>query len=158
MASVAVSAVPVPRTDNFPIKNYQTTKPEVPRLSALSFISLVGVLKSVIERYPVIGIWYEGNLNEQGQFADTRTETQKRSMAALIRELKTRFPKARILGHRDLPGVRKACPCYDVAKDQNGEEPSQSLKNLPQIRGRPMHRGQKRASDSGDNYARGAET
>ena len=58
-------------------------------------------------------------------------------MAKLIRDLKALFPKARILGHRDLPGVHEACPCYDVAKDQNGEKASQSLKNLPQIRGRP---------------------
>ena len=95
---------------------------------------------------------------EPGQFADTRTVAQKRSMAKLIWELKTRFPKARILGHRDLPGVRKVCPCYDVAKDQTGEEPSQSLKSLPQIQGTFMHRGQKHASDSGHIYARGAET
>jgi len=26
------------------------------------------------------------------------------------------YPKAKILGHRDLPGVRKACPCFDVRK------------------------------------------
>ena len=105
-----------------------------------------------------IGICYEGGLNEKGQFADTRTEAQKRSMAALIHELKTRFPKARILGHRDLPGVHKACPCYDVAKDQNGEEPPQSLKTLPRIRDRPMHRVQKPDPSSGEGYARGAET
>ena len=65
---------------------------------------------------------------------------------------------SRILGHRDLPGVRKACPCYDVAKDLNGGESSQSLKTLPRIRGTPMHRGQKHASDSGHTYALGAET
>jgi N-acetylmuramoyl-L-alanine amidase len=38
-------------------------------------------------------------------------------MAKLILELSARFPKARIFSHRDLPGVHKACPCYDVAKD-----------------------------------------
>ena len=83
---------------------------------------------------------------------------QKRSMAKLIRELKPRFPKARVLGHRDLPGVRKACSCYDVAKDQNGEEPSQSLKTLPRIRGRPMPRVQKPAPKPRGIYAREAET
>ena len=93
-----------------------------------------------------------------GQFDDTRTVAQKRSMAKLIRDLKAHFPKARILGHRDLPGVRKACPCYDVAKDQDGEEPSQSLKTLPRIQGRPMHRVQKHEPNPGDIYARGAET
>jgi hypothetical protein len=37
-------------------------------------------------------------------------------------------------------------------------KPFQSLKNLPRIRGRPMHRVQKPASDSGDIYAQSAET
>jgi len=32
------------------------------------------------------------------------------------------------------------------------------LKTLPRIRGTPMHRGQKHASDSGDIYAQRAET
>ena len=95
-----------------------------------------------------------------------------RSMAKLIWELSARFQKAQTLGHRDLPGVHKACPCYDVAKDQNGEEPFQSLKTLPRIRDRPMHRvqkpdpkrtdiyaqGQRPDSDLGEGYARGAET
>ena len=105
-----------------------------------------------------IGICYEGGLNAKGQFDDTRTVAQKRSMAKLIRELSARFPKARILGHRDLPGVHKACPCYDVAKDLNGEKPSQNLKNQPRIRGRPMHGVQKPDPDPGDIYARWAET
>ena len=105
-----------------------------------------------------IGICYEGGLNVKGQFADTRTVAQKRSMAKLIREVLACFPKARIFGHHDLPGVHRACPCYDVGADQNGEKPSQSLKNQPQIRGRPMPGVQKPASDSGDIYARCAET
>ena len=75
----------------------------------------------------------------------------------MLRELKARFPKARIFGHRDLPGVRKACPCYDAAKDQNGEEPSQSLKTLPRIRDAPMPGGQKHDPDPRDIYAQGAE-
>ena len=105
-----------------------------------------------------IAICYEGVLNEKGQIGYTRTVAQKRSMAKLIRELLACFPKARIFGHGDQPGVHRACPCYDVAKDLNGEKPSQSLKNQPQIRGRPMPGVQKPASDSGDIYARGAET
>ncbi|MBR4730796.1 MAG: N-acetylmuramoyl-L-alanine amidase [Prevotella sp.] len=84
-----------------------------------------------------IGICYEGGLNEKGQFADTRTVAQKRSMAKLIWELSARFPKARILGHRDLPGVHKACPCFDVAKDGIAGTSSPEGVNLPPIRGRP---------------------
>ena len=27
------------------------------------------------------------------------------------------FPEARICGHRDLPGVAKACPCFDAIQE-----------------------------------------
>ncbi|MBP5713104.1 MAG: hypothetical protein J6X07_00215 [Prevotella sp.] len=63
-----------------------------------------------------------------------------------------------ILGYRDLPGVRKECPCNDVGADQNGEEPSQSLRTLPRIWDRPMHRVQKPAPKPRDIYAQEAET
>jgi hypothetical protein len=59
-------------------------------------------------------------------------------MAVLIRELKARFPKARILGHRDLPGVRKECPCYDVRADQKSGVSFDKDSHLPEIRGRPF--------------------
>ena len=62
-----------------------------------------------------------------------------------------------ILGYRDLPGVRKECPCYDDGADQNGETPSQSLKTLPRIRDRSIHRVQRHEPISGQNYARCAE-
>jgi hypothetical protein len=40
-------------------------------------------------------------------------------MKHLIQELHHRFPGIRtILGHRDLPGVQKACPCFDATKLQ----------------------------------------
>lgn len=62
-----------------------------------------------------IGICYEGGLNEQGHYADTRTEAQKKTMASLIVRLKQQFPTiVNIVGHRDLPGVQKACPCFDA--------------------------------------------
>jgi len=28
--------------------------------------------------------------------------------------LKEDYPDARVVGHRDLPGVKKDCPCFDV--------------------------------------------
>ncbi len=61
-----------------------------------------------------IGICYEGGLNPQNQPADTRTEAQIRAMHSLVADLRRRYPGAEVLGHRDLPGVHKACPCYDV--------------------------------------------
>ena len=63
-----------------------------------------------------IGICYEGGLDENGRPADTRTEAQKRSMLELLKSLATDYPEAEIIGHRDLPWVRKSCPCFDVKK------------------------------------------
>lgn len=42
------------------------------------------------------------------------TPAQLDALAELIADLKARYPLARILGHRDLPGVSKACPSFDV--------------------------------------------
>lgn len=59
-----------------------------------------------------LGVCYEGGLDSRGQPADTRTEAQKRALLKLLRRLKAEHPDACILGHRDLPGVKKACPCF----------------------------------------------
>lgn len=63
-----------------------------------------------------IGICYEGGLDAHGRPADTRTEAQKVTMEELLHSLCTDYPDAEILGHRDLPGVRKECPCFDTRK------------------------------------------
>ena len=64
-----------------------------------------------------IGICYEGGLDEHGHYADTRTAAQKQAMAALIKRLKQQFPGiTQLWGHRDLPGVQKACPCFDASE------------------------------------------
>mgnify|MGYP002625761427 CR=1 FL=1 len=59
-----------------------------------------------------LGVCYEGGLDSHGQPADTRTEAQKRALLKLLRRLKAEHPDACILGHRNLPGVKKACPCF----------------------------------------------
>ena len=61
-----------------------------------------------------IGICYEGGLDEKGKPADTRTPAQKASLEDLLYSLVLDYPDAEILGHRDLPWVRKRCPCFDV--------------------------------------------
>ena len=61
-----------------------------------------------------IGVCYEGGYDEKGREADTRTEAQKHALWALLKSLKVDYPDAQIVGHRDLPGVRKACPCFDA--------------------------------------------
>lgn len=60
-----------------------------------------------------IGVCYEGGLDARGRPADTRTEAQKITMEELLRSLCADYPDAEVLGHRDLPGVHKSCPCFD---------------------------------------------
>ena len=69
-----------------------------------------------------IHICYKGGWNG----TDTRTQAQKDKMRDLVRNYKTRFPQARILGHRDLsPDLNKdgkitpnewvkLCPCFNA--------------------------------------------
>ena len=61
-----------------------------------------------------LGVCYEGGLDKEGTPADTRTIKQKRALLALLKRLKREHPQAQILGHRDLPNVHKACPCFDA--------------------------------------------
>lgn len=64
-----------------------------------------------------IGVCYEGGLDEHGRPADTRTPEQKAALHALLKSLKADYPAATIVGHADLPGVHKACPCFPAAKE-----------------------------------------
>ena len=61
-----------------------------------------------------IGICYEGGLDIRGRPADTRTSEQKDTLLKLLERLKTDYPQIRVVGHRDLPGVKKDCPCFEV--------------------------------------------
>lgn len=45
---------------------------------------------------------------------DEFTAEQWNSLAELVAALKWQFPAADILGHRDLPGVKKTCPGFSV--------------------------------------------
>lgn len=70
-----------------------------------------------------IHVCYKGGMNGK----DTRTPQQKEAMYKIVKELKEKFPKARILGHRDFSkdldgdGVIephewvKLCPCFSVS-------------------------------------------
>lgn len=46
---------------------------------------------------------------------DNFTHEQKKALRELLFDLRARFAPAEILGHRDFPGVAKACPSFDVA-------------------------------------------
>ena len=62
-----------------------------------------------------IGICYEGGLDIRGQPADTRTAEQKTSMRQLLEALRKRYPRALIVGHRDLSHDRD-CPCFQCGE------------------------------------------
>lgn len=62
-----------------------------------------------------IGICYEGGLDENGKPCNTLTVEQTERINDLLIRLHRLFPKAKIVGHRDLPGTTpKECPCLDA--------------------------------------------
>lgn len=65
-----------------------------------------------------IGICYIGGVDAVWlKPKDTRTLAQKKSLVVLLKELRKLYPGARILGHRDFRGVRKACPSFNAKKE-----------------------------------------
>lgn len=40
--------------------------------------------------------------------------SQMATLEKLLTTLTLRFPQAKVLGHRDLPGVQKSCPCFSA--------------------------------------------
>ena len=82
-----------------------------------------------------IGICYIGGLDSQGHAADTRTRAQQQSLRELLTDLHLRFPRAIILGHRDLsPDLNhdgritpnefiKQCPCLDAMVEYQDLQP-----------------------------------
>lgn len=63
-----------------------------------------------------IGICYVGGVDRDNKTAkDTRTPEQKATLKRLVAEYRKLYPGITVLGHRDWPGVAKACPSFDVA-------------------------------------------
>lgn len=60
---------------------------------------------------PVGSAAYKKGLGE-----DTYTPEQWEALRELVALLKVKHPDAEVLGHRDVPGVNKACPSFDVRK------------------------------------------
>lgn len=61
-----------------------------------------------------IGICVVGGVNSANEPEDNYTPAQYDSLSRLVEQLTSRYPDAEVLGHRDFPGVNKACPCFDV--------------------------------------------
>ena len=72
-----------------------------------------------------INVAYVGGINQYGKPEDNRTEAQKVALGNLLKELKTRYPNAHIMGHRDIWGKnpakwKKQCPCFDAEEEYAG--------------------------------------
>ena len=64
-----------------------------------------------------IGVCYIGGCDKNMNAKDTRTEAQKVSLRSLVAQYRSLYPGIIIRGHRDWPGVSKACPSFDVATE-----------------------------------------
>ena len=61
-----------------------------------------------------IGICLVGGIDGAKKPDNNFAAAQFAALTLLLKDLISLFPKADILGHRDLPSVSKACPCFDV--------------------------------------------
>lgn len=62
-----------------------------------------------------IGICMVGGVNSEGKAENNFTLHQFSALLDELIALTADYPDAVIVGHRDLPGVRKSCPCFDVS-------------------------------------------
>lgn len=62
-----------------------------------------------------VGVCYVGGLDKAMKAKDTRTPAQKAALLSLVKELKVKYPKATIHGHKEF--ANKACPSFDVQKE-----------------------------------------
>lgn len=62
-----------------------------------------------------VGICLVGGLNNVTFRPENNyTPQQWTALKKLLGDLLKRYPKARVLGHRDFPRVKKACPCFNA--------------------------------------------
>lgn len=76
-----------------------------------------------------IHVAYMGGIDAQGKATDNRTDAQKESLRKLLKLLKSRYPEADIMGHRDISPDKngngivdsweriKECPCFNAKEE-----------------------------------------
>ena len=79
-----------------------------------------------------VSVCWIGSVDEQGNAVDNRTDAQVMALLSMAFMLRLDYPKAELLGHRDLsPDLNgdgritrfewmKQCPCYDVRAEYIG--------------------------------------
>lgn len=61
-----------------------------------------------------VGICLVGGVDEAGKPANNFTPEQLTTLHALLTQLTKAYPQAEVVGHRDFPNVKKACPSFDA--------------------------------------------
>jgi N-acetylmuramoyl-L-alanine amidase len=69
-----------------------------------------------------VGVCMVGGVAANNNPENNFTQAQFDSLASVLFMLSAKFPGAEILGHRDLPGVTKACPSFDVRAWLNNKD------------------------------------
>lgn len=69
-----------------------------------------------------IGVCYVGGMDAaMAHPKDTRTPAQKQALREIVAEYRAKYPvlqqAGRVRGHRDWPGVAKACPSFNCATE-----------------------------------------
>ena len=63
-----------------------------------------------------VGVCLVGGVDEAGEPENNFTPEQFVTLGRVVVDLQRKFPGAVVCGHRDIPGVTKACPSFDVAE------------------------------------------
>lgn len=70
-----------------------------------------------------VNVAYVGGIDSKGNGVDNRTPDQKMSLRETLMFLKSRFPDAKIMGHRSIWGEetpskwQKLCPCFNAIEE-----------------------------------------
>ena len=77
-----------------------------------------------------LGICLIGGISERnGDAENNYTEEQMATLERLVVCLKVKHKKSLVVGHRDFPGVKKACPCFDAIEWYDDILAKQELEN-----------------------------
>lgn len=61
-----------------------------------------------------LGVCLVGGVDDNKKPENNFTPKQFKSLEAILRLWKAKDPDAQIIGHKDVPGVKKACPSFNV--------------------------------------------
>ena len=91
-----------------------------------------------------------GGVAEDGKTVeDNFTDEQYASLWFVLLNWKSKYPDAEIVGHRDLPGVNKGCPSFDVRAWLDGRPTlSPPIAATKHSRGEPYETGRDRPEPS----------